>query len=166
MSFDWNLLDWIFIAITFFSILIGLIRGFVKELLSLIFLILAVVVSVLFYKDIGRGLFGFIDSSDLANFLGFVTGFTIILSFGFLITFFLKKLIIIGPIKSIDRLLGSVFGFFRAILICSIIVFAILAFPGDRKNLIKNSQFSPYVFKAMKVLMGFIPENLKKGISV
>ncbi len=165
MSLDWNLLDIIFILITFISILIGILRGFLKELLSIIFLILAVVLSILYYKNAGDIFRGSINSSEVANFVGFISIFFIILLAGVFITFFLKKLIVIGPIKAVDRLLGALFGFFRAALICSIILFGILAFPGDRKGIVSNSQFAPQVFKVIKVITGFIPENFKKRLS-
>ncbi len=165
MSFDWNLLDFIFIGVTFISIFIGILRGFVKELLSIIFLILSVVLSILYYKYAGNIFKEFIRSSEVANFLGFISIFIIILSAGILITFFLKKLIVIGPIKSVDRLLGAFFGFIRAALICAIILFGILAFPGDRKAIVSDSQFSPQVFKVIQVIMGFIPENFKKNMN-
>ncbi|MEN8222121.1 MAG: CvpA family protein [Acidobacteriota bacterium] len=166
MSLDWNLLDIIFIIITFISILIGILRGFVKELLSIIFLILAVVLSILYYKDAGNIFKGFINSSEVANFTGFISIFIIILISGILITFFLRKILVIGPIKSVDRLLGAFFGFLRSALICSILLFAILAFPGDKKNIVSNSQFAPQVFKVIKVIMGFIPENFKNNLNV
>lgn len=165
MSLDFNFLDIIFIIITFASILIGILRGFVKEILSIIFLILAVVLSILFYKEAGLFFSGFINNSEIANFTGFIAVFISILTGGYLITFFLRKIIIIGPIKSIDRLLGALFGFLRSALICSIILFGILAFPGDKKGIVSNSQFAPQVFKVIKVIMGFIPENFKKAVS-
>ena len=165
MSFDWNLLDFIFIGITFISIFIGILRGFVKELLSIIFLVLAVVLSILYYKHAGNFLKGFINSNEVANFLGFILVFIIIISAGILITFFLKKIIVIGPIKALDRLLGAFFGFIRAALICAILLFGILAFPGDRKAIVSDSQFAPQVFKVIQVIMGFIPENFKKNLN-
>ena len=77
----------------------------------------------------------------------------------------MRKIIVIGPIKSVDRLLGVFFGFLRAALICSILLFGILAFPGDKKGIVSDSQFAPQVFKVIKVIMGFIPENFKENLS-
>ena len=165
MSLDWNLLDIIFIIITFISILIGILRGFVKEILSIIFLILAVVLSILYYKNAGDIFKGFINTIEVANFMGFILIFITILVAGALITFLLRKVIVIGPIKSVDRLLGAFFGFLRAAMICSILLFGILAFPGDNKGIVTGSQFAPEVFKVIKVIMGFIPENFKKNLS-
>jgi len=166
MSFDWNLLDMVFMVITFVSILIGFLRGFIKELFSIVFLILAVVLSILFYKDIGHIFLKFINNSEVANFIGFVVIFISIIIAGITIIFLLRKVIVIGPLKAIDRLLGAVFGFVRAVLISSIVLFAIIAFPGDRKGIVKNSQLSPQVFKVIKVIMGFVPEHIKKNMNV
>ena len=166
MNFDWNLLDIIFIGITFISILIGILRGFIKELLSIIFLILAVVLSILFYKEAGLIFNSFINNPEVANFTGFIAVFIGTLISGSLITFFLRKVIVIGPLKFIDRLLGALFGFVRSALICSIILFGILAFPGDKKKIVSDSQFAPEVYKVIKVIMGYIPENFKKSVRV
>jgi len=164
MSFDLNLLDIIFIVITFLSILIGILRGFIKEILSIIFLILAVVLSILYYREAGSVMSGFIKDSEVSGFAGFIVVFFTVLIAGALITFFLRKLIFISPLKSIDRILGALFGFLRAALLCSILLFGILAFPGDSKRIVTNSRFAPQVFKVIKVIMGFIPENFKKNI--
>lgn len=164
MTFDWNLLDFIFVIITFISILIGILRGFVKEILSIIFLILAVVLSILYYREAGNVFKGIINNSEVANFTGFIAVFLMILIVGSLVTFFLRKILVIGPIKSVDRLLGAFFGLLRAALLCSIFLFGILAFPGDKKGVVSNSQFAPQVFKVIKVIMGFIPDNFKNSL--
>ncbi|MCK5220133.1 MAG: CvpA family protein [Candidatus Aminicenantes bacterium] len=146
--------------------MIGILRGFIKELLSIIFLILAVVLSILFYKEAGLIFNSFINNPEVANFTGFIAVFIGTLISGSLITFFLRKVIVIGPLKFIDRLLGALFGFVRSALICSIILFGILAFPGDKKQIVSDSQFAPEVYKVIKVIMGYIPDNFKKSVSV
>ncbi len=166
MSMDWNLLDIVFIIITFLSIFIGILRGFIKEILSILFLILAVVISILYYKEAGDIFDKFISNSEVADFSGFIAVFILILISGAVITFFLRKIIVIGPLRSVDRILGALFGFLRATLICAIILFGILAFPGDKKGIVSKSQFAPHVFKVIKVIMGFIPENFKQNIKV
>ncbi|MCP5051731.1 MAG: CvpA family protein, partial [bacterium] len=91
-----NILDIILLIILFASIMFGIIKGFIRELFSLAFFIIAVVLSFLFYYEVGS-LYS-IKSRDVANFAGFITIFVVILIVGSLVTYFTKKVFTIGPL--------------------------------------------------------------------
>ncbi|MCP5047305.1 MAG: CvpA family protein [bacterium] len=158
-----NILDIILLIILFVSIMFGIIKGFSRELFSLAFFIIAVVLSFLFYYEVGS-LYS-IKSRDVANFAGFITIFVVILIVGSLVTYFTKKVFTFGPLKSIDMIMGGVFGLVRGILIVSIIVFALISFPVS-DNLILNSRLSPYVMKSIDVFFGLLPAKFQKKVKL
>ena len=110
MSGELNLLDLLFIALLFFSVFFGLLRGLVRELLSLFFLIAALVVAFIYYREAGLLLHGLIDNRDLANFAGFLLILALVAAVGSLVTGLIGKHLVVGPLKAVDRLLGAVFG--------------------------------------------------------
>lgn len=161
-----NFLDIIFLLILLFSIIFGLFRGFVKEILSLIFLILSIVLGIVFYSDGGRLLHGFFKNRQLSNIAGFIVVFTVVMISGYIITYFIKKILVIGPLKSIDRILGGIFGIVRGVLISIVLLFAIVYLPV-KKNSIINSKLSPYLYNMVKIVKGYLPDNINsflKGI--
>ncbi len=163
MISSFNILDIILVLIVFLSILLGIWKGFIRELFSLVFFILAVVLSFSFYQLPGNLLNRYLKSRDLSNFVGFITIFVLVVIVGILVTYWLRKLFTLGPFKAIDRVLGGVFGLIRGILIASIIVFALVVFPV-RKDLVVKSRLSPYVMKTIDLFIGLFPGKYQEKI--
>jgi len=160
-----NILDIVIIFILLVSILFGILKGFIRELFSLAFFIVAVVLSFLFYHDMGNMFVPHLKNRDVANFAGFITIFTLVLVIGAVVTYFIKKIFTLGPLKTIDIILGGVFGLLRGILISSVILFALLAFPVDNRLVLK-SQLSPYLMKTIEVCLGFLPGEYKEKVKI
>lgn len=158
-----NILDIILVIILFLSILFGILKGFIRELFSLAFFIIAVVLSFLFYHEVGGIFMPSLKNRDVSNFAGFITIFVLVLILGAVVTYLVKKVFTIGPLKTIDMILGGLFGLLRGILIASIIVFALIVFPVN-ENLIVKSQLSPYVIKSIEVFIHFLPAKYKEKV--
>lgn len=156
-----NILDIVFLIVVFFSILLGVFKGFVRELFSLVFLVIAVVVSFLFYYEAGTILMKYLDNRELSNFVGFISIFVLILVIGAVVTYFLKKILTVGPLKAVDRILGGVFGLLRGVLISGIIVFGLVLFPVDG-SLLGKSKLSPYVTGSIEFFLKLLPDNIRK----
>jgi membrane protein required for colicin V production len=144
--------------------MLGIIKGFIRELFSLAFFIIAAVLAFLFYHEVGDLFIKDIKSKDVANFTGFILIFTVVLIVGSLVTYFTKKVFTIGPLKNIDMILGGVFGLIRGILISSIIVFALISFPVNDK-LILESRLSPFAMKTIDVFFKLLPIEFQKRLT-
>jgi membrane protein required for colicin V production len=142
----------------------GIIKGFIRELFSLAFFLIAVVLAFLFYHDVGNLFIKSIKSRDVANFTGFILIFVVVLIVGSIVTYMVKKVFTVGPLKSIDMILGGVFGLIRGILISSIIVFALISFPVN-DNLVLKSRLSPFVIKTIDVFLGFLPVRFQEKVN-
>lgn len=160
-----NVLDLIFLIIVFLSILLGVVKGFVRELFSLAFFIIGVILAFLFYHEVGKIFFKDMKNRDVANFVGFIIVFTLVLIVGSIVTFLVKKAFVVEPLKSIDRILGGIFGLLRGILISAILVLGFMLFPINDEMLSK-SQLSPYLYQTIKVVTTFFPENMKEKLKV
>lgn len=158
-----NILDIVLVIIVALSILFGIIKGFTRELLSLAFFIIAVVLAFLFYYEVGSIYMSVLKDRDASNFAGFITIFVLVLTMGAVVTYFVKKIFTIGPLKAIDMIWGGLFGLFRGILIASIIVFALIVYPVNA-NLVVKSRLSPYIIKGIDVLVRYLPAEYKEKI--
>lgn len=165
MTDSMNILDIIMITILALSILFGILKGFIRELFSLAFFIIAVVLAFLFYQEVGDIYISNLKNRDISNFAGFITIFVLVLILGAVITYLVKKVFNIGPLKAIDMILGGVFGLVRGILIASIIVFALIVFPIS-ESLVKKSCMSPYVMKSIDIFIDFLPAKYKEKIEI
>jgi membrane protein required for colicin V production len=119
--------DWIIAAILLVSILVGVLRGFIKESLSLISWILAVWLATTFSVEAGEFINQFIHIPNPK--FRMTAGFALIFIgtlFAFaIISYVVIKLFVRGPIKGIDRVLGIGFGALRgAAVVVAILIFA------------------------------------------
>lgn len=153
------MLDIVFLIIVGISILMGIIKGFIRELFSLIFLIIGVVLAYLFYDDVSAILMKYVNNQNIANFLGFTGIFTLVLIVGAVLTYLIRKIFTVGPLKAVDRILGGIFGLLRGILISIIIILVLQAFP-TQNDLLNKSKFSPYMISPAQTILTWLPKNV------
>jgi membrane protein required for colicin V production len=156
-----NILDIVFLVVIISSVIFGILKGFIRELFSLVFFIIAVVLSFLYYFEAGNVFLKQIKNRDVANFVGFLLIFLSVLLVGSLVTYIIKKIFVIGPMKSIDRILGSAFGLLRGILISAILVFGLISFPVD-SHLVTESRISPFLINTIEIFFDVFPQKFKE----
>jgi len=113
------------------SALIGLFRGLVKEVLSLIIWIAAFVLALLFAQQVSDLLTGRIDNTSVRLILAFAAVFITALVAGALVQWVLAKLIETTGLSGTDRLLGFLFGSIRGVLLCIVILIIMRPFAQD-----------------------------------
>jgi membrane protein required for colicin V production len=160
MNGEWNILDLLFIAVLFFSIFFGLLRGLARELLSLFFLLAALVVAFIYYPQAGLLLNGLVGNRDLANFAGFLLILALAAAAGSLVIGLVGKHLVVGPLKAIDRLLGAVFGLLRGLLISGLVIYSFLAFPLNQE-LLDRSQLAPVLTRVIVIGIQVLPPSLR-----
>jgi membrane protein required for colicin V production len=114
--------DWIIVVIVTISVLISLLRGFVREALSLLVWIVAFVVAFFFSERLAPLLDGVIQVPSLRYLAAFAILFVCTLIVGSLVNFLLAQLIRMTGLSAIDRLLGTLFGFSRGVLLVLLVL--------------------------------------------
>jgi membrane protein required for colicin V production len=165
MNGELNVLDLLFIIIVFFSFFFGIFRGLVRELLSLFFLVAALALAFIYYHEAGLLLGGLMRSRGLADFIGFLLVLGVVAAAGSLFSLLLSKLLVRGPLKALDRLLGAVFGLLRGILLCGLVIYCFLAFPLNRRVL-DDSRLAPVLSRVLAAGIQVLPPALREKLNV
>jgi membrane protein required for colicin V production len=112
-----NWLDIVIISVIAVSALISLKRGFVKELLSLITWIAAILVARFYAYDFSHYLSDFANNEKSALVLAFFVLFIGTLVIGSLINFIISQFVHAVGLSLMDRFLGMAFGVVRGALV-------------------------------------------------
>jgi membrane protein required for colicin V production len=115
-------LDIVILVIIGISVITGLFRGFVKELLALGIWILAIWAASHFCHFAANFLKPWIHQSDLRTGAGFALIMLSVLLLGGISSSLLSIIIVKSGLSGTDRLFGMVFGFARAVFIISLLI--------------------------------------------
>jgi membrane protein required for colicin V production len=116
-------IDFTIIGFVLISLVIGLLRGVIKEVFSLAFWIVAIWVGMNFSRDFSRFLEPVISHPSARIAASFVSLFVITLVLGGLIGFILgERLIKQTGLTFGDRFLGMVFGCFRGVVVVAVMI--------------------------------------------
>ena len=113
--------DFIFLSLTIFSSLLGLSRGFIKELLALTKWLLSLYIAFISFEKTKIILSSFLKDTEILDLIAAAGTFLLIFLILTLIFNFLSKFLSLKGLGFIDKFLGFIFGFFRMILIFSLI---------------------------------------------
>jgi len=157
---DWSFLDVIFAIIFLVSIIFALLKGLVREIISLAALIGGFLLAVFFYH-IPANMFKELSKTDtIANLLGFSVIFFGCILIGAVASYLVNRFIKAASLKWMDRLLGGIFGLLRGWAIASILVVALIAFP-IRDDFLSRSVLAPYLLAGAKIVIYCVPQQMK-----
>jgi membrane protein required for colicin V production len=131
-------------SIVAISGLISLVRGFVKEAMSLVIWVLAYVVAMTFSERLSELLINVIQLASLRQLAAWGGLFVATLLVGAMINYLLGKLVISTGLGGTDRTLGLVFGVFRGLLIVlAVVIMLPQAIPVDQDPWWQESTLIP-----------------------
>ena len=160
-----NWLDWVLVVLLAFSIFTSFRKGFSRELIELISMIVALFCGLWFYGSAGALLEPYVKSSGVAHFCGFLIVFIGVLIAGAIIGMLFSRLVKVAGLSFFDRILGAGFGAVRGLLMSVALIVAIVAFTpstGDAApNAVVHSRLAPYVIDTAHLFASVAPRELK-----
>ena len=117
-----NWVDVAILGIVAFSAVISVIRGFVREAVSLAVWIGAFWLALRFNADVAAALSGLIDSASVRMATAFVLLFLSMLIVGALLNYLLSKVVKSAGLSLTDRILGVLFGVARGALVVALVL--------------------------------------------
>jgi membrane protein required for colicin V production len=156
--------DYVMIGIIAVSLVLGLWRGVIGELIALAAWGLALFAAMEFGAAVGRGLYTGIADPDIRVLAGCVTIFI-----GVLVIMGLIRLAVRGLIKALglslsDRLLGSLFGLARGVLIAMVLVALGGLTAAPRQVWWQEATLSAPLETAVMAVRPWLPDDLAKRI--
>jgi len=120
--------DTLILAVIAISSAFGVWRGFIKETLSLLSWIAALLVSRVYSESLAGLLESLIDNPSVRYVTAFSGLFVLIIMLGTALNHFMSKLLVVTGLKTLDRLLGAVFGVARGTVIVLVVLFILNVF--------------------------------------
>ena len=138
------MIDYIIIGMISFSIIVSLLRGFVREVMSLASWVVAFIVASQFYPYLATYLTQ-IDSPYLRNGTAIGILFVLTLIVGAVLNYIIAQLVDKTGLTGPDRVLGAAFGLLRGVLIVAAILFFLDTFTNfEQTEWWKDSQLIPH----------------------
>ena len=137
-------IDLIIVGVVLLSGLISLVRGFVKEAMSLVIWVVAFAVAMNFKEPAAALLVNVIEQPSIRQLVAWGALFVATLLLGSMVNYLLGKLVSSTGLSGTDRMLGLVFGVFRGLLIVLALVIVLpSALPVDQDPWWQSSSFIP-----------------------
>jgi len=154
-----NILDYLLLTVLGISVIVSFYRGFIREAISLLGLIVAFFAAQQLSGPAGSFLHQWVANRGVADMLGFVLVFILALIFMGLIGASLGKLMDLAELSGTDRGLGILFGLARGLLLIAIVALLYSAYGKGNEAWVKHSRLAPYAMQLGNLLGTFLPAS-------
>jgi membrane protein required for colicin V production len=154
-----NFFDYVLITIVGLSMVLSLWRGFVREIISLVGLVLAIFIAGRFSGNAGDFFGQWITQSSLANIAGFILMFVLVMFIVGAIGFIVRKLVDMAALTATDRTLGLFFGAARGMLLIGTAFLVYTAYAKPDQQWMTKSVISPYAIQLSELIGKTIPDG-------
>lgn len=152
-------LDWGFAAVLGLSMLVGLWRGLVFELLSLAGWVAAWVVAKVYGPALAASLALGEAGSAGQRALGFTLAFVGTLVAASLLARLARWLVAATPLSALDRLLGAGFGLLRGLLVLLAVTTLVSLTPARHSPIWQASQGAGWLDRVLEAVRPWVPER-------
>ena len=160
-----NWVDYLIIGIILISSGISIVRGFIKEVLSLISWIVAIWVAFMFFANFASLLTPYIDTATLRLFIAFFVLFVVTLILGALVNHLISQLVEKTGLSGTDRALGVIFGILRGAAIVTILVLAAGGTPMPSDSWWQNSLLLQHFEDLAIWVKQFLPADVAEHVN-
>ncbi|MCZ6486750.1 MAG: CvpA family protein [Gammaproteobacteria bacterium] len=161
-----NWVDLIIVVIIVISALISLVRGFVKESISLASWVVAGFIALRYFTALADLLEPYIESPTIRSGTGFAILFVCSLIVGAVINFMASQLVSKTGLSGTDKSLGVVFGAARGIIIVIMLVLLAGLTPMPSESWWKESTMVEYFASMAGWIKDILPDDVASRFSV
>lgn len=153
-------LDFIIIAILLISLAVSLMRGFVREVLSLLAYVAAFILASLFGDNVAHVLAPYIASPHLRLLASYIGIFILVLLIVGIINMAIGVLLHATGLMVADRGLGGFFGLVRGIIIIFVLTVAASWTPLTSQGFWRHSVLMPIVISGLHHIKVYLPASI------
>jgi len=163
-TFNW--IDYTIIVVIALSVLISVMRGFVREVVSLVVWVAAILVSFIFYRYIAGQLVSIIQSDALRLVISFAGLFLATLILGMLINYLISQLVANTGLSGTDRVLGIIFGVARGVLVVVLLMMLAGLTPFSEEQSWKESVLLPHFQPLEHWVKDLLPDSISAHLNL
>jgi membrane protein required for colicin V production len=160
-----NFLDLIILGVIGLSTLLAFSRGFIKELLSILGWIGAVIATVVLFPPVHLVVRQYIPNELLADIASGIGIFVVTLVLCGMLNHWISAQVRGNGLGALDRSLGLVFGVVRgAVVVCAAYILMAWALPNanERPDMVNEARFLPVVERGAAFMQKLLPEDILK----
>lgn len=157
-----NALDWAIVAVITVSVLLGALRGFVREVLSIAGWVVGIGLALRYAGDLGRALPLDLPWPEARTALAAVAIVVATLLTAGLVAWIIGRLMSAVKLTGTDRLLGALFGLLRAALIVLLVGLLAGRTALAQQPLWRESLLLPLVEAAVRFASPLLPSSLSE----
>jgi len=156
--------DYAILAVIAISVLVGALRGFIKEVFSMLVWAAAFLVAYHYAGDVAAMMENSVTLPSARTAMGFTGLFVAVLLVGGLLNYLLGRLVVTTGLSGTDRLLGGVFGAVRglALIVAVLLVAGFTPIPADPWW--KASQSVQRLMPLVNWAAEFLPEQVIENL--
>lgn len=162
MEMGW--VDFALLALVLLSVIVGMVRGLVFELLSLFGWLAAYVGAQMFASTVAAYLPVGSAGSNINLAAAFALTFVAVLVAWTLMARLLRLVLHATPLTVIDRLLGAAFGGLRGALVLLVVATVVAMTPASRAPAWRGSAGAAWAGAAIEFLRPWLPEEVTKHL--
>jgi membrane protein required for colicin V production len=166
MIFHFNWLDYVALAIIGLSVLTGLFRGFVKELVAITVWVIAIWLAVAYCQTVSAWIPTSIHDKTARTALAFVALLLCVLIAGGLVNALLSFILNRSGLSGTDRMLGMAFGFVRGVFIVALLLLSAKMTGLLEQEAIKKSVCYVKLMPVVDWMYGYLPNFMKSIHSI
>ena len=161
-----NWLTFLLIALIGFATWRAYRNGFVRELVTLCAVILAIPIAGIFYDDMVPKVEPITDDPELARLISFTAILVGVVLAGYVGSFLLRQAVTMLNLGSLDSGAGALFGFFKAVLLCQVALVALVLFPSpDLREAIDDSFLATALLDSAGFTLTILPDRFDAGVT-
>lgn len=154
------------VVVLIYFVIIGILRGGVREITSIAALLGGFYAAYLYYEPFSGVFSVFIETVYLRHIVGFVVLFAMVAIALTLIGAVLRAFLKLVLLGMVDRLMGGVIGAVKAIIVLSVLHFLALTFlPPGGAAVAEKSRIAPSVNSAAAFIVYLVPEEVKREMA-
>ncbi|WP_027720939.1 CvpA family protein [Maridesulfovibrio zosterae] len=160
-----NSLDIILIVIAAALVFRGLLRGIVREAISVFSLILGFYLAAKYHQDLAPYFANFFDGPGTVKAFSYLSIIIATLLVAYLVGTTIKKILTVTMLSWADQVLGGILGLAEAVMIGGIIIVVLNSFTPNSEFLTK-SKLAPKVMSTASFFISFAPDNVLDSLDI
>lgn len=162
-----NIIDMLIIALVGISGLLGLYWGIIRQVLSVVGVIVGIVLASRYGGGVADWIEGFGPTGRVADILGFAAVFVAVTTASSLLASVLHQVAEVLFLGWADHLIGGVLGVAQGAIVATVIVAILSAIPSEQvSSLLRDSQYAPNVIHLSQFVLALLPESLRMAAEV